>query len=264
MAAGVVLDRAQPVVGGDRRLRGQQRHRRHQGIVRIGELEIERRREHDRPVEVDGVLLGQDARQRRDPLPAIALPRDGLRRTPTLVDRQPLADEAGNGVEVASDPVVGLAVKGFAVGPGQHAAVAGVDRVDEDEVGEADPAVGVLFQTRRDRGKAAVPGGHDRLRTDRGEVQVDAGGAGAAIEGKGHRSLGGIRALERVGDVEDLDIGALGVRPDLEHPGRGLVVRQLLRHCALWARKQCDKPECKHLKRLPSDGQECHATNSIR
>ena len=39
---------------------------------------------------------------------------------------------AGDGVHVAGHRVVGLRVAGLAVGPGQHAAVAGAHRVDED------------------------------------------------------------------------------------------------------------------------------------
>ena len=55
-------------------------------------------------------MLGQYPRQRRDPLPAIALPRDGLRRAPAVVGRQPLADEDGDGVDAQFDPCTRVAV----------------------------------------------------------------------------------------------------------------------------------------------------------
>ena len=104
------------------------------------------------------------------------------------------------------------------------------DRVDEDEVGEADPTVGVFLQPCGRCGKAAIAGGDDGFRPDGREVEVDAGGTGAAVEGEGHRPGGGVRALQGVGDVEHLGVRTLGVLADLHHPGLGFVVRQLVRH----------------------------------
>ena len=248
VARGIALDRAPTVVGRNRRLGGQQGHRVQQivGRKRLGERgQPPLRRHQHRPVQVDAVLLGQDSRQRRDAQPAITFAGDRLGRAPALVHGQPLPDEAGDGVQVAIYPVIGLRVARLAVRSGQHAAVAGAHRVDEDQVGEADPAVRVVFQARRRRGEAAIASRDDGLRPDRGDVEVNAGGPRAAIEDEGHRPLGGVHAFERVGNVEELGIGALGVLADFEHAGGGDVVRQLLRHRTRRGCEQEGEPEGK-------------------
>lgn len=81
--------------------------------------------------------------------------------------------------------------------------------------------------------------------------------AGAAVEDEGDRPPGRVCAAQRVGDVEDLGIGALGVLADLEHAGLGRVGRLPRRLGPCGTRQQ--RGECEtHCKQHLASDRERH------
>jgi len=172
---------------------------------------------------------------------------------------QPLAHEHRNRIEIARDCVIGLGIAQRAVRAGQGAAVAGADRIDEDQIGEVDPAVGIGRESRGRGGEAAVPRACHRHRSDRGKMEIDARPARPAVEHEGHWPGGWIGAFQGIGDVEDFGRGALGIGADRHHPGLRLVVGQTTRQHRLHAEPEAQHQPADQAEQRPScDGTGHH------
>ncbi len=105
------------------------------------------------------------------------------------------------------------------------AAVARADRIDEHEVAEGEPAVGVVGKLNRAHRLGAVLREGRNARTDGAEMQEGRGGARAAVEGEGDRAAGAV--LGHIGDVEDFR-GDFAFRAEKgQRPRRGLVGERL-------------------------------------
>ncbi len=141
------------------------------GIARqiVDQVLIEPRRTaaivHDRRQQDDAVelhpVLRQSVRQPARAERAVQFAEDELRAVPAVVDRQPALDAAGEGVDVG----VG-APQRLELGIAERARKARADRVDEDEVGLVEQAVGVVLELER-RPRRRLPGcrcGHGRGR----------------------------------------------------------------------------------------------------
>ena len=114
------------------------------------------------------------------------------------------------------------------------AAEAGADGVDQHEIALVEQRVGIVFHAIGRGRHEAIGLEHDAFRPERSHVQPDRSRAGAAVEGKSERPLGGVLAVERVGDVEhfgfDLAIAAL----DREASGGGCVLQASLPSTVIW------------------------------
>ena len=204
VARRVVLDVAQRLaavlpLGVERR----RRHRRqvidpgHRHVARFAEIgEVDHRRDHHQAADADALILEQ-MRDLRRAKAAIAFAGDELDRllAPGLLD--PFADEHGERLGVAVDrpeaPATLIAAR-------RNPAVAGAGRIDEHEVGEVEPGLGVGDQPRwLGYGKVRE---RQPPRPDGAEVEIGRCGAGAAVEHEGH----GARhvARDHIGDVGDL------------------------------------------------------------
>ena len=84
------------------------------------------------------------------------------------------------------------------------AAIAGADGVDHDDVGGIERGVRIVVQPVRRLRHPAFGLHHDRARTEGAHVQPDGSRAGTAVVGERQRPLGGVGAVERVGDEEHL------------------------------------------------------------
>ena len=82
-------------------------------------------------------------------------------------------------------------------------AIAGADRIDEDEIGEVEPARVVVDQAGRGAEQLSLRGHLDGLGPDGAEMQIGRCRARTAIEDEGDRPLGVLR-LAHIGDVEDV------------------------------------------------------------
>ncbi len=91
-----------------------------------------------------------------------------------------------------------LRVRGVAGRP----AVAGAHGVDENQVGEGKPAIGVVREMHRRLGRGAIRLERHDPRSHRGQVKKSGASTWAAIEGEGYGADAG--ALHGVGHVEDL------------------------------------------------------------
>jgi hypothetical protein len=121
-----------------------------------------------------------------------------------VIGSQPLPDEDRNRVDVAIHLLIGLRITRRAVRSRQHPAVAGADRADEHQIGEVDPAVGVLFQPRRHARERPIPRRGNGQRPDGGNVQKNARPARPAVDQEGYR------ARCRIGTVLNIvDLGAV-------------------------------------------------------
>ena len=101
-------------------------------------LEVEDRRDQDDAVEVEA-LLPEPARETGGARRAVALAGQELRRGPAAVARRPEANEFADRLDVRVD-----AVKLVRVAERNGAAVAGRDRIDEDEIGDVEDAALVV------------------------------------------------------------------------------------------------------------------------
>ena len=96
-------------------------------------------------------------------------------------------------------------------------AVAGPRRVDEDEIGEVEPGIGVVDEVRRRGGRQILhrqaPG------AERAQLQPGRARAGTAVDREGHRPAGRVGAVELVGDVGDLGLRRAVVVLEADRPG---------------------------------------------
>ncbi len=83
-------------------------------------------------------------------------------------------------------------------------AVAALDGIDEDEVGEVEPGVGVVDHLAGGEGELAAVAVIEHAGSERADLQISRARAGSAVEGDGDRAARFGRAAEPVGDIEDL------------------------------------------------------------
>ena len=152
LALRVALDVGE--IGACHRPLGFARHRRHarQRVhvlqeARAGEVaEIEQGRDHDQPAHADALLGLQIAHDLRSADAAIAFAGDKFRRQQAIVFFQPAPDHQRNRVDVAVDRIEPLA---RVLASRHETAVAGADGIDEYEIGEIKPGLGVGQQIGR-------------------------------------------------------------------------------------------------------------------
>ena len=109
-----------------------------------------------------------------------------------------------------------------------RAAIAGADRIDEDEVGHVEPGARIVDEARRRTLQFALVVHLDRARADTAEMQIGCGGARAAVEDEGDGTLG-VQRVARIGDVEDVRRGPAAARGKGNGPGFRRVVQRLTR-----------------------------------
>ena len=115
--------------------------------ARAGKVaEVEQGRNQDQPAHADALLGLQIAHDLRTADAAIALAGDEFRRQQTIVFFQPAPDHQRDRADVAVDRVEPLA---HILAGRDEAAVAGADGIDEDEIGEVEPGLGIGQQIRR-------------------------------------------------------------------------------------------------------------------
>ncbi len=137
----------------------------------------------------------------RGAIAAVALAHHVLGRLHAAVLDQPVVDDARQVGDVGLDGeelLVGLVLLQ------QRARIAGADRIDEHQVGEVEPGTGIVVQADRVRRAVALGPELDALGPDGAQVQIDRRGAGAAVEGEGHRPVRIARAVQGVGGEHDL------------------------------------------------------------
>ena len=206
--------------GGRGEARQGQRPRQQVVAVAAEHRVFHQRRDQDRAVRGDREVLGQAPGERGDPEAAIALAGDHLGRQPALVAGQIEPDELAEAVEIAlhAPIVAGLALFRrllVALGAGfRHDAVAGADRIDEDEVSEGEPGVRVVAQADRRGRPGAVGVEREPARPDPAEMKEYARRPGAAIEQEGERPPPARGVIAGVGDVEDHRLWLVRRRPD--------------------------------------------------
>ena len=98
-----------------------------------------------------------------------------------------------------------------------EAAVAGTDGIDEDEIGEVEPGVGIGLQIRRGGGHRGVPRDRQPPGSGIAELQIGRGRTGPAIEHEGHRTGGRIGAIKLVGGISNVGLRFAGA---VEQPDR--------------------------------------------
>ena len=186
-----------------------------------GGLEIHDRGDERDAVQVEAVALLQVIGETRGARCAVAFTDQEFRRGPALVARSVEPDEVAHGRDV-----LGETMELFRILVLGRAAVAGRDRVDEDEVRGVEPGCVIVHHPVGRRKRLAFFRHDDALGADRAHVQPDGGGAGAAVEGKSHGPLRGIDLLGvgvefGVGDEEDVRLGLLVLRVLHQHVAGG-------------------------------------------
>ena len=133
---------------------------------------------------------------------------------PPVAACQVQTDELADGLDVAVEIPELESQLGL-----RRPAVAGADRVDEDEVGAIEPRLLVVDQRERRRRHPAVVEHADATGPKRAEVQPDRRGAGTAVEREHQRALRGVGdPVQRVHDVEDRRLRLSVVRLDGHAP----------------------------------------------
>ncbi len=205
-----------------RRVRRQVQHVRQVVAFReLRRLEIQDRGDEDDAVE-GNALLDEGAGQAGRACRPVAFADQKQRRGPPVAACQVEADELADGLDVAVE-IPELRSQLRLRGP----AVAGADRVDEDEIGAIEPRLLVVDQRERRRRHPAVIEHADATGAERAEVKPDRRGAGAAVEGEHQRALRGIGdAVQGVRDVEDRRLRLSLVRLDGHAPDGGRVAKR--------------------------------------
>ena len=134
---------------------------------------------------------------------AVALAEQVLGRVPAAVVADVLADEARDRLDVRVRAPEVL-VLGVADGLGEARA----DRIDHDEVGLVEDAVGVVHDLVGRRRRGPGVGRDDAAGPERPHVQPDRGGARPAVERERDRPAAAGRVLLDVGDVAMLAHGS--------------------------------------------------------
>ena len=139
--------------------------------------------------------------------------------------RPPPPDEFGQRPQIALDAPKAARRLASAVFAGGHGpAEAGADRIDEDEIGEAQPGVRVVDQARGRFGHRAVVVQRQAPGPERGHVQPCSARARTAVEDEGEGAPRGILAVLVVTDVKHIGFGVVLVLPDPHRPRRSGVL----------------------------------------
>ena len=162
---------------------------------------VEQGRNQDQPAYAD-TLLGLQVNDFRTANAAIALACHEFRRQQPVVFFQPAPDHQRNRTDVAVDRKEPLA---HVLAGRDEAAEAGADGIDENEIGEVEPGLGIGQHVRR-RGR------HRAIAADRQPPRPaapncsQAEDARAAVEQKRHRPACAIGAVELVGGIGDIGL----------------------------------------------------------
>ena len=178
-------------------------------LVIVDRLRIEIGRDHRDAVEADPELALEIISQPRHAIAAIAFADQelGAGQPPGLVEpveHHPaqIFDIGLRGVEIALGAGIVL----------QAAREAGPDRIDEHQIGEIEPAIGIVARHRGIGRRIALRPELDALGPDRAEIEEGRGGTRAAVEAERHRAAAGGMAGHGVGGEDDLpDLLALGI-----------------------------------------------------
>ena len=114
---------------------------------------------------------------------------------------EPAADHERDRIGVAIDGVEALA---RVLAARDEAAVAGADGIDEDEIGEVEPGLGVRLHLGRGRRRQRFAIERQPPRPGRAELKPCRGRAGPAVEQERHgarRAVGAVELVGRIGDV---------------------------------------------------------------
>ena len=147
------------------------------------------------------MILAQLLGEKRAAEAAVTLADEEFRRGHAVVAAQPARDDRRQRVDIAVDRII--AVADVLLGA-DRAAVAGADRIDEDEVGEVEPGLGIGDDGRRRRRADARAVEGQTPRAEHAEMQIGRRGAGAAIDRKGDGPRARLGSVEPVGDEADL------------------------------------------------------------
>ena len=178
----------------------------------------QRRDEHD-AVQLDAVALLDFLCETGRPDRAVRLTDQVLGRGPPAVRFQIRIDELAERAQVTRLPVELLVVD-----PGCHAAVAGVDGVDEHEIAHVDERVLVVLD-RIGRGRLESLVRHPYvLRRERSHVQPDCRGARPAVVQERERTYFRLLTIFRVGDEEHSRGDLTVVEPNRQRAGGGGVL----------------------------------------
>ena len=204
------------------RHRGERGHPQHPGqervVVAVVQAELQDRRDQHGAIDLDPLALGEQIGERRDPKAAVALADQKLRRGPALVPAEPEADERGQRIQIrlrAEEAACRLLASAVTV-----AAEAGLDRIDEHEVGEREPGIRVRHDPGGRRGRRAVLE-RDPPGPQRAEMEIGGRRARPAIEHEGDRARSRLGQVRRIGDVEQMCIRPLGILAERQSAGGG-------------------------------------------
>ena len=106
------------------------------------------------------------------------------------------------------------------------AAIAGADRIDEDEIRHVEPCARIVDEPRWRTFDLAVVVGLDHARADAAEMEIGRGRARAAVEDEGDGALG-VEGIARIGDIEDVGRTLAVAAGEGDGPGFGRVAEQL-------------------------------------
>ena len=156
---------------------------------------------------------------------AVALAGDEFRRFEAIVRLDPAAHGDGKRLDIAVDAVERAAH----VVAAEDAAIAGAGGIDEDEIGEIEPGVGIVDRHRRCRRPVGLPRHRQPPRPEPAEVEPARGIARPAVEHESHRPRARIGAVEREGERGDIGLrrAAVGIEQADRAGGRGKMQRAI-------------------------------------
>ena len=163
--------------------------------------EIQHRRDQHEPLHPDALMDLQFANDLRSANAAIAFADDKFRREQAVGLFQPAADRHRDRVDVAVDREKPLA---RVLAGRNEAAIAGPDRIDEDEIGEVEPGLGIGLQIGRSGSNRRISIDRQPPGSGRAELQKGGGSPRPAIEKESdrpRRRIGAVQPIGRVGDI---------------------------------------------------------------
>ena len=177
---------------------GRQLQRRAERETAAAELEFafDQRRDHDDTADDDALIALQVARDLGGAEAAIAFAEDIFRRRAAAVLGDVKRDHFRHQLGVAMHAPEGAAAVGLC-----RPAPAGADRIDQHQIGEGEPGIGVVAEA--DIGAVmAVHAERGDARADQAEIEKSRGGARPAVEHEGQRSPRIVR-FRHVGGIEN-------------------------------------------------------------
>ena len=172
-------------------------------------LEIQHSRDEDDAVEVHAVLVLQMGDHAGRAGGAVALASQELRRIPAAEPAHIEPDEVGVGGDVLLD-----AVKLLGVLARRRPAVAGGDRIDENQVAGIEQGRFIIHEPIGRRHRLAILGEDDSPWTESAQVKPDGGGSRSAVEKEGEGACGRVLDISLgVGREEDGRAGPCHPRP---------------------------------------------------